>query len=144
MTIVNANLVAEHRGLRINERKGSYEGIYTNLIRVQATTSKGTTTVAGTMGHDGPHIVLINEFWVDVYPGDGYLLICENVDRPGMIGTIGMILGQHKININSMRVSGNQRGRAMMVLGLGGPVNDEVIGEITMMPDMFSVRQAKI
>jgi len=144
VTIVNANLVAEHRGLRINERKGSYEGIYTNLIRVQATTSKGTTTVAGTMGHDGPHIVLINEFWVDVYPGDGYLLICENVDRPGMIGSIGMILGQHEININSMRVSGNQRGRAMMVLGLDGPVNDEVIEEITTAPDMFSVRQAKI
>jgi hypothetical protein len=32
----------------------------------------------------------------------------------------------------------------MMVLGLGGPVNDEVIGEITMAPDIFSVRQAKI
>jgi len=66
------------------------------------------------------------------------------VDRPGIIGTIGMILGEHRININSMRVSGNQRGRAMMVLGLDGPVNDEVIEEITTVPDMFSVRQAKI
>jgi len=144
VTIVNANLVAEHRGLRINEKKGSYEGIYTNLIRVQAVTSEGTTTVAGTMGHDGTHIVLINEYWLDVHPGDGYLLICENVDRPGMIGTIGMILGEHRININSMRVSGDQRGRAMMVLGLGSPANDEVIGEIAAVPDVFSARQAKI
>ena len=94
VTIVNANLVAEHRGLRISERKGSYEGIYTNLVRVRATTKEGTTIVSGTMGHDGPHIVQINEYWVDVSPGDGYLLICENVDRPGMIGSVGTIMGQ--------------------------------------------------
>ena len=117
VTIVNANLIAEHRGLRITERKGAYEGIFTNLIQVRAATKEGTTTISGTMGHDGPHIVQINEFWVDVSPGAGYLLICENIDRPGMIGIVGMILGKHGININSMRVAG-ERGRAMMVLGL--------------------------
>ncbi|MGD0764829.1 MAG: phosphoglycerate dehydrogenase [Dehalococcoidia bacterium] len=144
VTIVNANLVAEHRGLRISERKGAYEGIYANLVRVRATTSGGTTTVAGTMGHDGPHIVLINEFWVDVSPGNGYLLICENVDRPGMIGTIGNILGGHDININSMRVAGDKRGRALMVLGLDSPANDEVIRQIAAVEDIFSARQARL
>jgi D-3-phosphoglycerate dehydrogenase len=144
VTIVNANMIAEHRGLRINERKGSYEGIYTNLLRVQATTSAGKTLVGGTMGHDGPHIVQINEFWVDVSPGDGHLLICENVDRPGMIGAIGMILGQHEININSMRVSANKLGRALMVLGLNDAANEDVLREISRVEDIFSVRQAKI
>ena len=144
VTIVNANLVAEHRGLRISERKGSYEGIFTNLIQVRATTKEGTTTVSGTMGHDGPHIVQINEFWVDVSPGAGYLLICENVDRPGMIGTVGMILGKHQTNINSMRVAAGERGRAMMVLGLDSAATDEVAQEIGAMPDVFSVRRAEI
>jgi len=144
VTIVNANLVAEHRGLRISERKGSYEGIFTNLLQVRATTKEGTTTVSGTMGHDGPHIVQINEFWVDVSPGAGYLLICENVDRPGMIGTVGMILGKHQININSMRVAAGEKGRAMMVLGLNSAATDEVAQEINAMPDVFSVRRAKI
>ena len=143
VTIVNANLVAEHRGLRISERKGSYEGIFTNLIQVRATTNEGTTTVSGTMGHDGPHIVQINEFWVDVSPGAGYLLICENIDRPGMIGTVGMILGKHQININSMRVAG-ERGRAMMVLGLDSAATDDVVEEMATVPDIFSVRRAKI
>ena len=41
VTIVNANLVAEHRGLRISERKGPYEGIYANLINVRLTTTVG-------------------------------------------------------------------------------------------------------
>jgi D-3-phosphoglycerate dehydrogenase len=144
VTIVNANLVAEHRGLRISERKGSYEGIFANLLQVRATTKEGTTTVSGTMGHDGPHIVQINEFWVDVSPGAGYLLICENVDRPGMIGAVGMILGKHQININSMRVAAGERGRAMMVLGLDSAATDEVAQEIGARPDVFSVQRAEI
>ena len=144
VTIVNANLVAEHRGLRISERKGSYEGIFTNLLQVRATTKEGTTTVSGTMGHDGPHIVQINEFWVDVSPGAGFLLIFENVDRPGMIGTVGMILGEHNININSMRVAPGEKGRAMMVLGLDSAATDQVAQAIAAMPDVFSVRRAKI
>jgi D-3-phosphoglycerate dehydrogenase len=144
VTIVNANLVAEHRGLRISERKGSYEGIFTNLIQVRATTKEGTTTVSGTMGHDGPHIVQINEFWVDVSPGAGYLLICENVDRPGMIGIVGTILGKHQININSMRVAAGDHGRAMMVIGLDSAPTDDVAREIAAVADIFSVRTAKI
>ncbi len=143
VTIVNANLVAEHRGLRISERKGAYEGIFSNLLQVRAATKDGMTTVSGTMGHDGPHIVQINEFWVDVSPGAGHLLICNNVDRPGMIGTVGMILGKHNVNINSMRVAG-ERGKAMMVLGLDSAPSDEVVQELTTVPDIFSVRRARI
>jgi D-3-phosphoglycerate dehydrogenase / 2-oxoglutarate reductase len=143
VTIVNANLIAEHRGLRISERKGAYEGIFSNLIQVRASTKDGLTTVSGTMGHDGAHIVQINEFWVDVSPGSGHLLICENVDRPGMIGTVGMILGKHGVNIESMRVAG-AGGRAMMVLGLDTAPDDDVVRELTAMPDIFSVRRAKI
>ncbi len=143
VTIVNANLVAEHRGLRISERKGAYEGIFSNLVQVRAATKDGLTTVSGTMGHDGPHIVQINEFWVDVAPGAGHLLICRNVDQPGMIGTVGMILGRHNVNINSMRVAG-EGGQAMMVLGLDSAPSDEVVQELTTVPDMFSVRRARI
>ena len=51
VTIVNANLVAEHRGLRISERKGAYEGIYANLVQVRAATSGGADDGGG---HDGP------------------------------------------------------------------------------------------
>ena len=143
VTIVNANLVAEHRGLRISEKKGSYEGIFTNLVQVRATTDAGTTTVSGTLGHDGPHIVQINEFWVDVSPGSGHLLICENVDRPGMIGTVGMLLGKHAVNITSMRVAGD-KGHAMMVLGLDCAASDAVVKELTTVSDIFSARRAKI
>jgi D-3-phosphoglycerate dehydrogenase len=145
VTIVNANLVAEHRGLRITERMGPYEGIYANLITVRLTTTTGTTTVAGTMAHDGPHVVLLNGFWVDIPPGDGYLLICENKDRPGTIGAVGSYLGQNDVNVSFMRVGREKvRGRAVMVLGLDDPVTPAQLEEIQRIPNIFSARLARI
>lgn len=145
VTIVNANFVAEHRGLRISERKSpSAHDVYANLLSVCLTTSAGTTTVTGTMAYDGPHIVRINDFWVDVPPGDGYLLLCENLDRPGMIGKVGTILGEADININAMRVGGNKRGRALMVLGLDEPVPPDILKQINDVPDIYQARLVRL
>ncbi|HXH20571.1 MAG TPA: phosphoglycerate dehydrogenase [Dehalococcoidia bacterium] len=145
VTLVNASMIAEQRGLRIIEHKGHYEGIYANLIRVHLRTSTGKTTVSSTVAHDGPHIVEINDFWVDVSPGEGYLLLCENLDRPGMIGRIGTFLGQKDVNISFMRVGREKvRGRALMVLGLDDELTPELLDEIARIPDIYSARTAKI
>ena len=145
VTLVNASLIADQRGLRITERKGHYDGIYKDLIRVHLTTSAGKTSVSATVAHDGPHIVEINDFWVDVSPGEGYLLLCENVDRPGMIGRIGTFLGGKDINISFMRVGREKvRGRALMVLGLDDDLDQETLAEIGRIPNIFSARTAKI
>ena len=144
VTIVNANLIAEHRGLRINERKGPSEE-YANLLVVRLTTESGTTTVAGTVFHDGTHVEQVNDFWVDIPPGDGYLLFCENLDRPGMVGAVGMFLGQHDINISFMRLGREKvRGRALMVLGLDDEMSPELIKELESLPDIYSARLAKL
>ncbi len=145
VTLVNASLVAEQRGLKITERKGNHPGIYRDLISVHLHTSTGETSVSATVARDGPHIVEINDFWVDVSPGEGYLLLCENLDKPGMIGLIGNFLGESDINISFMRV-GRQtaRGRALMVLGLDDEVDAKTLASITNIEDVYSVRTAKI
>ena len=145
VTLVNAGIIAEQRGLRITERKGHYDGIYKDLIRVNLMTSGGRTSVSATVAHDGPHIVEINDFWVDVAPATGYLLLCENVDRPGMIGAIGTFLGSKDINISFMRVGREAvRGRALMVLGLDDELDAETLTEIGRIPNIFSARVARI
>ena len=145
VTIVNANLVAEHRGLRVSERKGPYEGIYANLINVRLTTNECVTSAAGTMAPDGPHVVFLNDFWVDIPPGDIYLLICENEDRPGTIGAIGSYLGQNDVNISFMRLGRKEvRGHALMVLGLDDRVTAAQLEEIQRLPHIFSARLARI
>ncbi len=144
VTIVNANLIAEHRGMKITERKGPAEEIYANLIRVHIHTSAGDTDVTGTVAHDGPHIVAINDFWVDIPPGDGWLLLCENQDRPGMIGAVGTFLGEHDINISFMRVGRTAvRGRALMAVGLDDPIQQEHVEQLLTIPDLLSARVVK-
>jgi len=97
------------------------------------------------MAPDGPHVVLLNDFWVDIPPGDGYLLICENEDRPGTVGAVGTYLGQHDVNISFMRVGREKvRGRAVMVLGLDDPVSPAQLEEMQGIPHIFSARLAHI
>lgn len=141
VTIVNAALIAEHRGLRIVERKGPADEVYANLLRVHLHSKAGDTDVTGTVAHDGPHIVQINEFWVDVPPGEGWLILCENQDRPGMIHAITGVLGQHDINIGEMRVGRTGiRERALMAILVDDPVQPEVLDEISKIPDVLTAR----
>ncbi|MBF6599369.1 MAG: phosphoglycerate dehydrogenase [Dehalococcoidia bacterium] len=144
VTIVNANIVAENRGVKIVERKGPGEDVYANLIRVHLHTSAGDTDVTGTIAHDGPHIVAINDFWVDIPPGDGWLLLCENQDRPGSIGVVGTFLGKHDINISFMRVGRTAvRGQALMAVGIDDPISPEQAAELATLPNILSARVAK-
>ena len=144
VTIVNANLIAERRGLHITERTGPSED-YPSLLSVRLTTEEGTTIVAGTAFHDGTHIVRVHDFWVDIPPGDGYLLFCENLDRPGMVGVVGTFLGQRDINISFMRLAPEQvRGRALMVLGLDNEMSPELLRELESLSDIYSARVAKV
>ena len=130
--------------MRITERKSPAED-YPNLILVRLVTDHGTTTVAGTVFHDISHIVRVNDFLVDIPHQDGYLLFCENVDRPGMVGLLGTFLGDHNINISFMRVSPEQvKGKALMVLGLDEEIAPELLRELESLPDLFSAQLAKL
>ena len=145
VTIVNAAMIAEHRGMRIIERKLPAEDVYANLVRVHLHTSAGDTDVAATMAHDGPHVVQVNESWIDIPRGEGWLLLCENEDRPGAVGAIGTFLGQHDVNISFMNLSRNAiRGRALMALVLDDAIAQELVDELAKMPNFHSARVVKL
>ena len=145
MTLVNANLIAEQRGLRISEVRAPYDGIYKDLIRINLSTRGGKTRVSATEAPDGTHIVEINDFSVDIPAAEGYVLLCENVDKPGMIGAIGTFLGWRNLNNSFMRVARETiHGRALMVLGLDGALDAATLDEIARIPDIFSARVARI
>ncbi len=145
VNIVNADLIAQRRGLRIVEHKGPSHEIYSNLVGARLTTSAGETTVSATLAHDGPHVVLVNDYWVDIPPGEGYLLVCENEDRPGMIGAVGMLLGNFNVNISFMNVGRHERrGSALMVLALDEAVTSEHLKKIRELPGIFSARLVRL
>ena len=131
VTIVNANAVAESRGLRITEMKSPDTETYTNVVRVTVATSEGETSVQATLAHEEAHLVMIDGFRVDIPLVEGYLLVCDNVDKPGTVGQVGTLLGDYDININSMDVGrAATRGRALMVLGLDDAPSGEAIAKL--------------
>jgi D-3-phosphoglycerate dehydrogenase len=145
VNVVNVDVVAARRGMRISEKRGPTHQLYANLITVTITTTAGRTKVSGTLAHDGPHIVLIDGFWVDVPPGEGYLLACENRDRPGIIGSIGTLLGQFGVNISFMNVGRHERrGTALMVLTLDEPMTPEQLDEVREIPDIISAKLVRL
>jgi len=82
---------------------------------------------------------------VDIPPGEGYLLACENLDRPGMIGAVGTMLGNFDVNVSFMNVGRTtKRGRALMVLMLDEPLTAEQLERIRSIPDIYSARLARL
>ena len=145
VNLVNANLVAASRGLKIEEQKRPYCENYSNLISLEVTTSAGKTLVAGTLMAKATHIVRINDYWVDLVPNGGYWLFSDHRDRPGLISAVSAVTGNADINISSMLVGRLQpRGQALMVLGLDEPLLDEHLRQILTIPDVYTARLIRL
>lgn len=145
INIVNADIVASRRGLTIVEQKDKHCDNYASLITVEVTTSAGKTIGAGTVIHGESHIVRVNNFWLDIMPTGGYFLFCNHKDRPGLIGAAGNITGDADINISAMHLSRlKPRGDALMILALDEPLPEEKQQRILSLPDVYSVKQAKL
>lgn len=145
VNLVNANVVAAQRGLRVVEQKENTCENYVSLITINATTSAGETTVGGTALHGVPHIVRVNNYWTDVEPTEGYFLFCDHRDRPGLIGTVGRITGDADINISAMHVSRlKPRGQALMILALDEPLPEEQQQQLLSIPDVSSAKLVKL
>ncbi|MBA7503017.1 D-3-phosphoglycerate dehydrogenase [subsurface metagenome] len=145
INLVNANFFASQRGLRISEEKELICPNYPNLLTVNVNTNLGTTTISGTVRDSESHIVQINDFWMDIVPTEGYLLLCDHLDTPGRVGAIGTILGKADINISTMQSSRQKpRGKALMILALDEPPSEELQKEITALPDVYTAKMIKI
>lgn len=145
VNVVNVDLVAARRGLQVRTVHSPTPETYANVITLTLKGGDTETTVVGTAAHDGPHIVSIDHYWVDVAPNEGYLLLCENKDRPGMVGAVGTYMGEWGVNINYMNVGRHEEsGVALMVLALDDALTDEQIGKIREIPGIVGVRLARL
>ncbi|HEY6317494.1 MAG TPA: phosphoglycerate dehydrogenase [Acidimicrobiia bacterium] len=118
VSFVNAPQLAESRGLAIRETTSSAALDYVNLITLRGTRDARPVHVAGTLfgKRAAPRIVGIDEHSVDV-PPTRHMLVVYNADEPGMIGTVGTILGEASVNIADMDVGTNAEGApALMVI----------------------------
>jgi D-3-phosphoglycerate dehydrogenase len=145
VNVVNVDLIAERRGMQLKQVHSPSHEIYSNLITIRLRGSEGRTEIAGTIAPDGPHIVSIDEVWVDVPPSEGYLLLVENRDRPGMVGGVGTLMGEFGVNISYMNVGAHPgTGNALMVLTLDDALTPEQIGRVREIEGIVDVRLARL
>ncbi len=141
---VNASLILKEKGIEIEETRVTAGGEFTNLITVEVHNCK-KISVAGTIIREGePRIVKIDGFDVDAVP-KGYLLVCYNEDKPGIMGYIGTILGENNVNIASMTLGRKKKGSpAITVLNLDQGIDQKVVKKIEEFPVMHSVKLVRI
>jgi len=134
---INALSVAKTRGIEIVSSSTDDAGPYKNLIRVTLHTNGQTTSVAGSLLQDkGPRLVEIDGSKVDIVP-EGSLLLISHMDKPGMIGKVGTVLGDNDINIASMEVARKEtRGPAMMILEVDEPISPDIMEKVKAIPDL--------
>jgi D-3-phosphoglycerate dehydrogenase len=137
VTYVNAPLLAADRGVDVRLVTSTDSPDYRNVVTVRGTLADGTTTsVSGTVS--GPRhtakLVDVDGYDLDIVPTE-HMTFLRYVDRPGVIGVIGRILGERGINIASMQVGRDAKGgHALGVLAvdsaLPGSVLDEIVAGI--------------
>lgn len=107
---VNAELILKSMGIELVESKSSYLDKYTNLITVKFHTKTRQLGVSGTIfAKEEMRIVDFYGYKLDFEPSP-YVIAVQNIDKPGIIGQIGTILGASDINIAAMQWSRNVKG----------------------------------
>ena len=145
VTYVNAPVIAKDRNIKIVESRSSDSGEYTSLITVNLETSQGRKQVSGTVfGKEEARLVEVNGIPFDVVMS-GYLLVSENYDKPGFVGSMFSILGKNGINIGFLHLGRESiGGRAMIFTSVDTLVPDKVIKEILSIPGIISVTQVSL
>jgi D-3-phosphoglycerate dehydrogenase/(S)-sulfolactate dehydrogenase len=102
---ISAPAIAKERGLVIREERVAESSDYASLLTVTVRGKGAEATVAGTVfGKQDARIVRVNQFRLEAVP-EGDLIFCENDDAPGVVGNLGLALGQADVNIANIFLS---------------------------------------
>jgi len=125
---VNAEFIAKSMGIEIIESKSSQLDKYTNLITIKFITKSKQLSVSGTVfAKEELRIVDFFGYKLDFEPSP-YVLAIQNVDKPGIIGQIGTVLGASNINIAAMQWSRNSTGdKAVAFVSVDGDVDNDIL-----------------
>jgi len=133
VTYVNAPGLAAERGITATVTTDPESPLYRSMISLHAALPNGKTVVVdGTlMGiRKVEKIIAIDKFDLDL-PPTANLLFLRYGDRPGVVGSVGSVLGSAGVNIGGMQVSRNEAGgEALMAITVDSPLSAELIASV--------------
>lgn len=147
INLVNADFIAKQKGLRISEERvvvdtspeKPVESIHVHINNVKskfgsALSDNGNISIEGQVKYGTPHLVRVGSFSVDVSL-EGNLILCHQLDLPGMIGQVGNVLGEHNVNVNFMSVGRTVKGtKAIMAIGVDEEPDTDTLKKIGEVP----------
>ncbi|MFZ5471993.1 MAG: phosphoglycerate dehydrogenase [Myxococcota bacterium] len=139
---VSAPALAKERGIEVLEqRRGEHEEFASTLsLRVRG---KVEVLVEGTVfGRRDPRITRVNQFEIEAVPS-GTLIAIHNRDVPGVVGKVGTLLGDEKVNIARIHLS-RDRGEAFSLINLDSEPPTRVVDGIKAIPGVMSVRLIRL
>ena len=142
---INAAAVAQERGIRVHEEKQeSHRGGAATVLTVELHTVAGASRASATVIHgEQPRLLEFDGIDVEA-PLEGTLIVCRNIDVPGVIGRIGTILGEHGVNIANFALgrerAGKQPVKAVSVVQVDAPVPAKVLEALHAMEAMLEAK----
>jgi D-3-phosphoglycerate dehydrogenase len=143
VSYVNAPLLASERGLAVRLVTDGNCPDHRNLITLRGTLADGSqVSVSGTLVGiaQRERLVEVDGYELDIEPAE-HLAFVRYSDRPGMVGTVGRILGTAEVNIGGMQVARDTKGgHALVVLAVDSAIPAAVLEEIQSAMSADSVR----
>ena len=146
---INAAAVAAERGIRVHEEKEeSHRGGAATVLTVVLHTAQGESRASATVIHgEQPRLLAFDGIDVEA-PLEGTLVVCRNLDVPGVIGRIGTILGQQGVNIANFALGRERAGakpvKALAVVQVDEPVSESVLEALKVIDALLEARLVKL
>lgn len=141
VNMVNAPVVARDRNIEVSEIRHERTAHYKTLIRVHVVFDGGSFAISGTLFGDKPRVVALGDVMLEASLGNRMLYIA-NEDKPGLIGGVGQLLGEAKVNIANFHLGRNAEATsAVSLIEVDEPIDATLIAKIETLP---SVRAARL
>lgn len=131
MNMVSAPVAAKERGIQVATTSQEKSGVFDGYIKLTVVTDKRERSIAGTVFSDGkPRFIQIKGITIDAEIGEN-MLYTTNEDVPGIIGTLGQILGENGVNIANFTLGRSSRGNdAIALLYVDDPIPQPIIEKL--------------
>lgn len=138
LNLVNARALAENRGIALSVAT-AHSQLPDNGAQVTVHCGRNEVVIAGVAPEgSGPRLTRIDGFIVDVTPRRT-LLVLTNADVPGVIGRVGTLLGDAKVNIAEYHQARLTRGGdALAAVSVDGEITEAVRQQLLKLPDIKS------
>lgn len=139
---INATMLSERNRISLTaEGAAGKHTRYATLIEAEVSDTQECRSAAmSVFGWTEPHLVRVDDVWVDVRP-TGDLVLFENVDRPGVLAAVGAVLASHGVNIASVSLGQHeQSGNALTVMRIDSELNDTALEQLAALNVIDKVR----